>query len=54
MNELWNYFKEIPMSVKFKYFIALPLGILLFVIIKIGELANELDGVLSDWVRNGR
>ena len=32
MNEWWRWFKEIPSSVKIKYFIALPLGILLFVI----------------------
>ena len=51
MNDWWKWFKEIPASVKFKYFIALPLGILLFVISWVGELAETLSGIVGDWVR---
>ena len=51
MNYLWKWFKEIPSSVKIKYFIALPIGILLFVISWVGELAETLSDIVGDWVR---
>ena len=51
MNDWWKWFKEIPSSVKIKYFIALPIGILLFVISWIGELAETLSDIVDDWVR---
>ena len=51
MNDWWKWFKEIPSSVKIKYFIALPIGILLFVISWVGELAETLSGIVGDWVR---
>lgn len=51
MDEWWSYFKEIPLSVKIKYFIALPIGIVLYLICRAGELAETLDDVLGDWVR---
>jgi hypothetical protein len=53
MNEWWSYFKEIPVSVKIKYFIALPIGVVLFLICRAGELAEILSGVIGDWVRSG-
>lgn len=53
MNEWWRYFKEIPISVKIKYFIALPIGIVLYLIYRAGELAETLSGVIGDWVRSG-
>ena len=51
MNEWWSYFKEIPVSVKIKYFIALPIGVVLFLICRAGEFAEILSGVIGDWVR---
>lgn len=51
MNEWWKFFKEIPTSVKVRYVIALPIGILLYVIYRAGELAEILSGVIGDWVR---
>jgi hypothetical protein len=54
MNEWWKWFKEIPASVKIKYFIALPIGVVLFLICRAGEVAETLDGVLGDWVRGYR
>ena len=54
MNEWWRWFKEIPSSVKIKYFIALPLSILLFVISWVGELAKTLSDIVGDWVREYR
>ena len=51
MNEWWKWFKEIPTSVKIRYFIALPIGIVLFLIHQAGELAEALSGVIGDWVR---
>ena len=51
MNEWWKWFKEIPLSVKIKYFIALPIGVVLFLIYRAGELAEILSGVIGDWVR---
>lgn len=51
MNEWWRWFKEIPSSVKIKYFIVLPIDILLFVISWAGELADKLDSILCDWVQ---
>ena len=54
MNEWWRWFKEIPSSVKIKYFIALPLSILLFVISWVGELAKTLSDIVGDWVRGYR
>ena len=54
MIEWWNYFKTIPTSVKIKYFIALPIGILLFVISWVGELADKLDNIIGDWVRGSK
>lgn len=51
MNEWWKWFKEIPVSVKIKYFIALPIGVILFLIYRAGELAEMLSGVIGDWVR---
>ena len=53
MNEWWDYIKSVPTSVKIKYFIALPIGVLLFVASWVGELADKLDGILGDWVRSG-
>lgn len=38
MSEWWRWFKEIPISVKIKYFIVLPLVILLFLISWVGKL----------------
>lgn len=54
MNEWWSYFKEIPVSVKIKYFITLPIGVVLFLIYRAGELAETLDYAIGDWVRRGR
>lgn len=51
MNEWWGYFKEIPTSVKVRYFIALPIGILLDLICLAGESAEKLSDVIGDWVR---
>ena len=51
MNDWWSYFKEIPTSVKVRYFIVLPLGILLEFIYRAGEFAEKLSDVISDWVR---
>jgi hypothetical protein len=53
MNEWWKWFKEIPSSVKIKYVIALPIGVVLFLICRAGELAEILSGVIGDWVRSG-
>jgi len=53
VNEWWSYFKEIPASVKIKYVIALPIGVVLFLIYRAGELAEILSGVIGDWVRSG-
>lgn len=52
MNELWNYFKKLPVSVKVKYVIALPFSIMLYGIYKVGELAEKLDGVMRNWVHS--
>lgn len=54
MNEWWKWFKEIPTSVKIKYFIALPIGVVLFLIQRAGELAEKLSDVIGDWVRGYR
>jgi hypothetical protein len=54
MNEWWSYFKEIQTSVKVRYFLALPIGILLYVICRAGELAETLSGVIGDWVKGYR
>lgn len=51
MNEWWEWFKEIPTSVKIKYFIALPIGIVLYAICLAGKFAETLSGVIGDWVR---
>lgn len=53
MNEWWKWFKEIPASVKIKYVIALPLGVVLYLIYYTGKLAEILDYVIGDWVRRG-
>ena len=54
MIEWWDYIKSIPTSVKIKYFIVLPISIMLFVISWVGELADKLDSILCDWVRGYR
>ena len=51
MNEWCKWFKEIPISVKIKYFIALPIGIVLYLIYRAGELAETLSDIVGDWVR---
>lgn len=54
MNEWWNYFKEIPTSVKVRYVISLPIGIVLYAICCVGKLAEILSDVIGDWVRGYR
>lgn len=51
MNEWWSWFKEIPISVKVKYIIALPIGIILWAIYNAGQFAETLSGIIGDWVR---
>jgi hypothetical protein len=51
MNEWWSYFKEIPTSVKVRYFIVLPIGIFLDLICRAGEFAEKVSDAIGDWVR---
>ena len=52
MIEWWDYIKSIPTSVKVRYFIALPIGIVLYLIYRAGELAETLSDIIGDLVRN--
>ena len=50
MNELWDFFKKLPTSVKFKFIIAFIPSLILYGIHALGEVANTLNNTMISWI----
>ena len=49
-DSVWNLFKKLPTSVKFKFIIAFIPSLVLYEIYNIGKLANKLNHALISWI----
>lgn len=48
--ELWDFFKKLPTSVKFKFIIAFIPSLILYGIYALGEVANKLNNTMISWI----
>lgn len=50
MNVLWDFFKKLPTSVKFKFIIAFIPSLILHGIHALGEVADKLNNTMISWI----
>lgn len=50
MNELWDFFKKLPPSVKFKFIVAFIPSLILYGIHTLGKAANTLNNAMISWI----